>query len=178
MLRGERVTLRAIEREDLPRLHALGRNVELATLADGAWNPSSLAKAERDFEQNGSDPERSWFGIEADGQLIGSVGLHHKNRREGTAELGVGIYDPEYVGRGYGREAIGLLLEWAFVNQNWRRVWLQTGGSNERAIRAYQACGFVVEGRLREHCYTAGVYEDALVMGLLRREWEERGVTR
>ncbi len=43
---------------------------------------------------------------------------------------------------------------------------------NERAIRSYRACGFVEEGRWREHYYHNGAYVDAVSMGLLRSEWE------
>lgn len=42
--------------------------------------------------------------------------------------------------------------------------------ANERAIRAYRACGFVEEGRMREHVWLAGRYVDNLIMGVLREE--------
>ena len=45
---------------------------------------------------------------------------------------------------------------------------------NERAIRAYKACGFVEEGRLREHMYSDGRYVSAVYMGILRSEWQAR----
>jgi len=106
--------------------------------------------------------------------LIGGCGLHHSDRRNGTTQFGIGIYDPSYIGRGYGREAIELLLGWAFHVQNWRRVWLTTLACNERAIRAYRKLGFVEEGRLREHAFFAGEYVDELQMGMLRSEWQGR----
>jgi RimJ/RimL family protein N-acetyltransferase len=174
VLRGKRVTLRAIEREDLVRFHAIEQNVDLAILADGYWEPVPLAKYERTFEKRLEQDEWNRFVIEVEGKMIGTIGLHRMNRREGTTQFGVGIYDPEYLGQGYGREAIGLLLDYAFRIQNWRRVWLDTDATNERAIRAYRACGFVEEGRLRHHAYANGEYVDLIVMGMLRSEWEVR----
>ncbi|MGH2516473.1 MAG: GNAT family N-acetyltransferase, partial [Ktedonobacterales bacterium] len=107
--------------------------------------------------------------------IIGDIGLHQwKNRRAGTAEMGVGIYDPEYVGKCYGRDAINTLLDWAFRIQNYRRILLHTLANNERAIRAYRACGFVEEGRMRQDDYVNGQYVDTLIMGILRPEWEAR----
>lgn len=175
MLRGEKVALRAMERDDLKRLHELSRNVELVLFGENAWNPVPLAAWEKEFDKHLDEQERADFVIEVDSKVIGEIGLHGwKNRRAGTVELGVGIYDPEYVGKGYGRDAINVLLDWCFRIQNYRRVLLHTNATNERAIRAYRACGFVEEGRLREDDYVNGQYVDTLVMGILRAEWEAR----
>lgn len=172
MLRGDKVILRAPEREDLKRLHELERNVNLVLLGDGDWQPLPLAAFERSFERRLNDEDKVRFVIEADGKVIGDTGLHHCQRRDGVTSFGIAIYDPEYVGKGYGREAVTLLLDWTFRIQNYRRVWLEVFASNERAIRAYRACGFVEEARLRQHGYTNGTYDDMIVMGLLRSEWE------
>ena len=51
-------------------------------------------------------------------------------------------------------------------------MWLEVHAENERAIRAYRACGFAEEGRLREHAWLAGRYVDVIQMGILREEWE------
>lgn len=173
MLRGKKVILRAIEREDLKQLHALTQHVDLVLLSDGEWQPSSLAAWEKHFEKHLEDQEQHQFIIEADGKVIGSVGLHpHANRRAGSGELGVSIHDPEYIGRGYGRDAIETFLDWAFRIMNFRRIKLETLATNARALRCYEACGFQREGLLREDEYTDGAYQDTVVMGLLRSEWE------
>ena len=175
MLRGKKVTLRPVEREDVKRLHELSRNVELVLFGDSVWNPVPLASWEKEYDKHLEDQDKSDFVIEADGKVIGEIDLHKwKNRRAGSVELGIGIYDPEYVGKGYGRDAINLLLDWSFRIQNYRRVFLHTSATNERAIRAYRACGFVEEGRLREDDYVDGRYVDTLVMSILRPEWEAR----
>jgi RimJ/RimL family protein N-acetyltransferase len=51
-------------------------------------------------------------------------------------------------------------------------VFLSVNGNNERAMRAYQACGFVEEGRLRDHVWNSGAYMDLVYMGILRDEWD------
>jgi RimJ/RimL family protein N-acetyltransferase len=174
MLKGQRVSLRAIEREDLKRLHQLEQNVELGLLGSGEWQPEPLAAWEKDFEKHLDDRERSWFAIEADGKLIGGVGLHHPDQRSRVSAFGIVISDPDYLGRGYGREALGLFLDWAFRIQNYTRIWLITWASNERAIRCYRALGFVEEGRQRKQIFIDGAHVDVVHMGLLREEWEAR----
>lgn len=54
------------------------------------------------------------------------------------------------------------------------RVFLSTISNNERAIACYKKCGFVVEGRLREHAWNRGRYVDLIYMGILKPEWEQR----
>lgn len=175
MLRGTKVIVRATERADLKRLWELEQNnPDLVLLNRDTWTPSSLASFEHAFEKQLGEPS-FWFVIEADAQPIGSIGLIDMNRRDGTAGLGIGIFDPDYLGKGYGREALSLFLDWAFRMQNWRRIWLSVLATNERAIRAYRALGFVEEARLREHSVVRGEITDDLMMGLQRDEWLARG---
>lgn len=174
MLRGARVTLRAIERADLPRWHEFNNNlaVELAGGGDPP-EPQSLARLEAQYEdelRRGFKDGVS-FGIECEGQLIGTCGLKLHDSVGQVAELGIAIGDTAYWGQGYGREAVNLLLEYAFRYRNLQRVWLGVHARNERAIRAYRACGFIEEGRQRAHVYSDGAYDDLVLMGILRSEW-------
>jgi len=183
MLKGERVILRAVERDDLKRLHELHSNVDLVLLGDGEWDPQPLAAREKRYDNRVADEDKAWFVIEVSGTIIGDLSLHHRDRRSRVSAFGIGIYDPAYLGQGYGREAIGLMLDWAFRVQNYERIWLDTWATNERAIRCYRALGFVEEGRMRRQLFADGQSIDMLVMGLLRDEWrarqkEDRHVTR
>jgi RimJ/RimL family protein N-acetyltransferase len=174
MLRGENVTLRAITREDLPRLCQFNNDlaVELAGGGDPPM-PQAIERLIADFERETAKGGRdgATFAIDVDGLCIGSCGLADLNATNRTCELGIAIGDPVYWGRGYGREAVRLLLDYAFRLRNFRRVWLWVHADNERAIRAYRACGFVEEGRMREHVWSNGRHVDAVVMGVLRDEW-------
>lgn len=174
MLRGEKVTLRGATREDLPRIWQFQNDlaVELAGGGDPP-EPQSLERLCAEFDRAAANGGRDGadFAIEADGKLIGRCGLMAIDATHRTAMLGIGIGDRAYWGRGYGREAVRLLVDYAFRYRNLRRVWLWVHADNERAIRAYLACGFREEGRLREHVWSNGRYVDAVHMGVLRDEW-------
>ena len=178
MLKGEKVTLRAFKREDIEKLWVFHNDIEFEILSGGdPWEPQSLARMEALFEDDLRKRERDGmhFAIEADGKFIGSWGLFHVDETAHTCELGIGIGDRQYWGHGYGRDAVRVLLDYAFRMRNFHKVWLRVLGDNERAIRSYRACGFVEEGRLRRHVWSSGKYVDDVCMGILREEWEARG---
>jgi RimJ/RimL family protein N-acetyltransferase len=162
-------------RADLPRLCEFNNDVEVELASGGdPPNPQTLARLEAEFDQDvakgGRDGAR--FAIETEGQMIGQCALFNFSETNHTCELGITIGDRSYWGRGYGRESVRLLLDYAFRLRNMHKVYLHVLGNNERAIRSYQACGFVEEGRWRAHVWSNGRYVDLVCMGVLREEWK------
>lgn len=177
MLKGEKVVLRAFKREDVQRQWAFNNDVEFELLGGGdPWEPQTLERLEAEFEQDVQKGGRNGthFAIETDGKYIGSCALFHFDTIAGACELGIGIGDREYWGKGYGRDAVRVLLDYAFRLRNLHKVWLRVNGDNERAIRSYRATGFREEGRLRQHVWSNGKYIDFVYMGILRDEWEKQ----
>ncbi|GAB4454540.1 MAG: GNAT family protein [Armatimonadaceae bacterium] len=181
MLRGERVILRGIRREDLPLLWVFNNDLEVELAGGGdPPMPQSLERLQAEWDKNAGDGGRdgAWFAIEVDGKFIGQCGLHGFDSCRGIhhhCKLGIGIGDKDYWSKGYGTEAVRLLVDYAFRYWNVHRVWLTTHSRNERAIRCYEKCGFLEEGRLREHLFLDGEFVDQVQMGILRREWQEAG---
>lgn len=176
MLKGQKVTLRALEREDLPLLHAFNNDLEVELAGGGdAPMPQSLARLESEFEGkvSGGGRDGSDFAIVADDNFIGICALFNQDNLAHTIELGITIGNKLYWGKGYGREALRLLVDYGFRYQNHRKIYLEVHGNNERAIKAYKAVGFVEEGRLLQHVYSNGDYQDLVQMGILRHEWEK-----
>lgn len=177
MLYGDRVTLRPMRRDDLERQWRFNNDVEFELLGGGdPPYPQSFERLQAEFDEQVSKGGRNGpdFAIEAEGTYIGSCGLFNLDDVAGTAELGIGIGDPAYRGKGYGREALDLLLDYGFRLRNLRRIWLRVNGDNERAIRTYRAAGFAEEGRQRGHVWSNGRYIDLVYMGVLRDEWKRR----
>ena len=103
---------------------------------------------------------------------MGSAGLFTFDHQARRAELGIAIGAKQYWDRGYGTNAVRLLLRHAFENLNLNRVSLVVFESNPRAIHVYKKVGFIEEGRMREFHFSGGEYCDTLIMSMLRREWE------
>ena len=181
MLQGARVRLRAREREDLARLLEFNNDlaVELAGGGDPPM-PQSYARMLAEFDQEVAKGGREGksFVIVVDEKVIGQCALFNEDEVARTCELGIAIGDKTYWGQGYGRESVQLLLGYAFRYHHCHKVWLKVHAGNERARRAYAACGFREEGRLRAHVWSDGAYDDLVIMGVLREEWQHAGNTR
>jgi len=175
---GERVRLRPIEREDLPRFVEWFSDPEVRRYLSMVL-PFSLAQEERWFEALLDRlEERTLVALTIetlDGVHIGNIGLHNIDWKDRHAELGIAIGEKEYWGRGYGTDAIHTILRVAFHDMNLHRVFLRVHADNARGIRCYQKVGFQMEGTLRESVFQQGAYHDMLVMGILTTEFQADG---
>ena len=105
-------------------------------------------------------------------KLIGNCGLLSINWKDRTAVCGIFIGDKENQGKGYGTEALRLLVDYGFKTLNFNRIELEVDDFNIRAIKCYKKVGFVEEGRRRQAVFKNGKYNDALFMGILQEEWK------
>jgi RimJ/RimL family protein N-acetyltransferase len=100
-------------------------------------------------------------------KAIGTCQLFNINWVHRNAELQIRIGDTEYLGKGYGSEAVSMLAQFGFNDLNLHRIYLQVFASNQRAINAYNKCGFKQEGIARESAFIDGSWEDIITMGIL-----------
>ena len=174
---GKRIMLREFRQEDISGMRSWATdNDACAGLGPLFIAPQPWEKTERMLNEylNGTAGGANFAIADREkGNYLGQCNLLSVDRVARHAEMAI-VLAPDSVGRGYAREAIGLLLRYAFDEMNLRRVHLKVLADNERAIRCYEACGFRREGVLREHAYHAGRYTDIVVMGILKSEWAAR----
>jgi RimJ/RimL family protein N-acetyltransferase len=172
MLKGERVTLRAPRAEDALRQHEFEQDIELGSLLCKPLRATNLEQAQAFIAGlSQADENAAHFAIEADGLYIGYCSLFGLRHSLGNLSLEIVIGDRAYWDQGYGREAVRLLLRYAFHYLGRRRVGLMTHVKNERALRCFRACGFVEEGRPRQDFWYQGEYIDMVKMSMMREEW-------
>lgn len=110
----------------------------------------------------------------ANDRVIGDVNLSGIDWVAGNCWVGIGIGERDYWGKGYGTEAMDLILRFAFESLNLKRVSLDVFEYNPRAYKSYLKCGFKEEGRMRQWMVRGGERYDLIFMGILRDEWEQR----
>jgi len=173
MIEGDKVRLRPIERDDLPRFVRWFADAEVRRYL-GVYLPFSMAQEERWFEGLLERIERQEdlvLAIEtAEGVHIGNVGLHSINWKDRHAELGIVIGEKMHWSQGYGADAIRTLLRVAFREMNLHRVFLRVDVDNARGIRCYEKAGFQREGIFRDAVFKDGAYTDQYIMSILEAE--------
>jgi RimJ/RimL family protein N-acetyltransferase len=93
------------------------------------------------------EPDRKFFSlVTKDGMLIGNCGFVHIDAAKKEATLRITIGHPEAVGKGYGSEAVQLLVRYAFETAKWKKLHLKVLKDNARAIRSYEKSGFTIDG--------------------------------
>jgi RimJ/RimL family protein N-acetyltransferase len=175
LFRGDLVRLTAEEPPAVSQAFAnWNLNSELMRLLDNdpvpLWSIKKL-EAQAEIEKNPAQWIEFMVRRLSDDCLVGFVGLFWLNPSQGEAFTGVGIGDPQLWGKGYGTDAIRLLLRYAFNELNLRRISLMAFEYNQRALRSYHKAGFVEEGRMRGVLHREGRRWDSIYMGILRDEW-------
>jgi RimJ/RimL family protein N-acetyltransferase len=175
LLQGERVALRDFLIEDIQSIYGWLRRPEITRFLYSASLPKTLRETETYVEQQmgHADPLNRAFviALRGDAKSIGVTGCYNIEWPNRSAEVGIYIGEPDQLGKGYGTEAMKLLLAYSFTELNLHRVFLRVFDFNQRAIESYLKCGFSVEGRLREAIFREGEYHDVVIMSLLEEEF-------
>lgn len=171
MLRGEHVALTPLMVDDLPVMFGWINDRE-QVLLNAPYRPVGEAQHKAWFDAIQQQKDAVFFGIRLlkRGNLIGTCQLHSINSVHRTAELQIRLGEAGERGRGYGTEAVRLLLDFAFKDLNLNRVHLHVFATNGMALRVYEKVGFVREGLLRKAAHIDGEYVDVVVMGIVREE--------
>jgi RimJ/RimL family protein N-acetyltransferase len=175
-MEGKLVRLRAYEKSDLEAVMKWINDEEVTNLLGGPLfrSPVSSVTEAKYIEANtDSAGPNKVLVIEAleNPRYIGATDLHAIDWYNRHAEVGIVIGDKSCWGKGYGTDAMRLMLRLAFDKLNLNRVALRVFDYNHRAIRSYEKCGFVREGVLRKDRFLGGRYYDTIVMGILADEF-------
>jgi len=98
--------------------------------------------------------------------LAGVITLHDFSWYNRRAELTIAVH-PDFQGKGFGKEAVLLVMKHAFENIQVHKILLEVYAANEKAVKMYKSCGFEVEGIFKNHSFKDGKYNDLLVMSVI-----------
>jgi RimJ/RimL family protein N-acetyltransferase len=179
VLEGELVVLRKHVPGNVTAFQRWYSDPEVARLARYQDGPMRSDEIDRFFQLRALGTESLTMAIHErlTNRLIGSCALSQLDGENGSTMYHITIGEKDAWGHGYGTEATQLMLEHAFGTLGLHRIALTVFEFNERAIRAYRRCGFVVEGRARESIWRDGRWWDELAMSVLASEWRSRRAT-
>jgi RimJ/RimL family protein N-acetyltransferase len=173
-LEGETVELRRHVRDNYPLYATWYGDPEIWHLTSWAPSPLNRPAVEKLFEEREVSPVDDSFAIHVkdEDEPVGVISLMNISDANESAELSVIVGHPDDRHQGYGTEAIELLLRYAFEELGLNRVGLSAFEFNGEAIAAYQKLGFSVEGRYRQAIKRKSSFHDAILMSIIKGEWQ------
>jgi diamine N-acetyltransferase len=172
---GERVALGPLSRKLVSLYQAWMNDIATQGWAGYPERPEPLSDERMEvwYERAATDQDRMYFTIyEVDSwRSMGFCVLRDIDLKNRTAEFGLTIGDPADRGKGYGTEAVKLLLDLAFTGLGLNNVQLEVFEFNHAGLRAYQKAGFKEIGRRRRAYYMGGRFWDVVYMDCLAEEF-------
>lgn len=170
---GDKVYLSPINSDDYLKYVEWLNNHDIAKGVNQIRNIITIEN-EKEFLSK-TDPDKYNFAIinKSNDKLLGNISLMKVDFIDKTSELGIFIGEEDNLSKGYGSDAIRLILDYGFNQLNLNNIMLRVYSFNKRAIRAYEKCGFKTFGILEEAHYVDGSYCDEIYMNLLKKDFKK-----
>ena len=169
-LTGDRVYLSPIDIADSNIFTKWLNDFEITCMTGHAHKQITLSGESKALERIAQGQTYSIVALDGD-RLLGNCGLHNIDNVNRVAELGIFIGESADQGKGYGVEAIRLLLDYGFNVINLNNIMLKLFSYNTRGYRCYLKCGFKEIGRRRSARLLGGRYYDEVFMDILAEEF-------
>ena len=176
MLHSKRISLRSIEAEDLNRTYLKWMNDPTVNRhLETRFMPQSIQTIRSYWEKHSNNESSPWFAIctENGNKHIGNIKLGPISWIHRRADISLFIGERTYWGKGYGSEAIGLIRDWAFSELDLQKLNAGIYSNNVASRRAFEKCGFVLEGTLQDEAISEGRRIDVWKLGLPRSIWRD-----
>lgn len=175
-MRGEAVGLAVLEKEDLPYFKKWLNDPRLSIfMREFDWMLADENVLEW-YDKSIHDDTQIDFAIVGmeTGNLLGACSIVGIDKRNETGEARIFIGDPRFWNKGYGKEAMILLLDYAFNVINLNNITLGVNEINDRAISAYKKIGFREAGRIRKARVIGRKEYDLILMDMLGEEFDKK----
>lgn len=176
LLIGNTVRLTTLKESDLPIFESWYNDVSFLRVYDmlPAF-PRCQTELSEMLKEIKKSSDRYIFAVKTieDDKFIGVTGFENILWNNGVAVVYIGIGNNFYRGKGMGKEALSLTMEFGFQELNLHRIELNVLSYNKPALKLYERLGFKKEGTYREFIHRDGKRHDMYLYGILRPEWEK-----
>lgn len=165
-LKGDKIYLRVLEETDATSEYLTWlNNYEVTKYTESRFFPNSLESL-KNYIKNVNNNSNITFAIvdEKTDKHIGNIKLGNINWIHRHADIGFIIGEKEFWGKGIAREAIGLIVNYAFKTLNLRKIIAGIYKNNIGSIKACEKVGFVQSHVEKEKYFFEGQYIDSIVL--------------
>ena len=178
MYKGKLVKLRAYKEEDIEFASKFVNDEETKKfISIGAAFPMTKWEEESWIKSRKAGVDFTYdFAIEnlETGKYIGGCGINEANIKNRNCIIGIMIGDKTCLSKGYGSDALNILIKFIFEELNMEKIKLSVFGFNERARACYKKVGFKEEGVLKKEIFRNGKYHDEIIMAMFREDFEKK----
>lgn len=164
---GDTIYFKDIRESDLTQTYCDWLNdPEVNRYLETRWKIQTLETIYNYWVDHVDQPDESWLGIwsKKTDSHIGNIKLGPINWYHRRGDISLFIGTPVRFGKGYGSEAINLMVDHAFNNLNLHKVTAGIYSGNTGSIKAFGKCGFNHVGTLKDHVFCEGSYQHLLLM--------------
>jgi ribosomal-protein-alanine N-acetyltransferase len=176
-LETDRILLRSLERGDVPTWYEWFNDPGVTQFLNKGLFPNTPA-AQVDFldaiSRSRADLQLAIVS-KAEDELVGVIGLHNIDWVHRHGDMSIVVGNPKYWSKGLASEAIAAVGGHAFTKLNFHKVTAGVWEPNTACRRAFEKCGFVVEGTIREQFFWRDRHVNEIRLGLTRTEWVAMG---
>jgi RimJ/RimL family protein N-acetyltransferase len=171
-IRGNKVLLRAIEKEDNEFLRAMINDPELEKNVVGWSFPTSKGAQEEWFNRQLSDRNNLRLIIEYDSKAVGLATLTDIDWKNRKATHGIKLFGEDIKGKGIGTDTVRAIMKYAFEELQLNRLYGSIMTTNIASQKLYEKCGWKNEGLSRQSIFKGNQYIDEIQVGVLREDYE------
>ncbi|NHM07334.1 GNAT family N-acetyltransferase [Flavobacterium sp. CYK-4] len=170
-LRGESVHLRALEPEDLEFLYLIENDESIWEVSNTSTPYSKflirqyLKNAHQDIFE--AKQLRLAIGKNGQRQPVGLIDLFDFDPKNARAGVGILVHDPENRNVGIGKEALGLLIQYAFRKLNLHQLYANIHSQNQPSLHLFTTFGFQKIGTKKQWNLVEGQYQDEEMFQLI-----------
>lgn len=173
-LKGEKVYLRAVEKEDMEFLRMMINNPEMEKSVVGWSFPVSKYEQEKWFENQIQNKNNIRYIIEVENEKIGLVTITNIDWKNRKACHGIKLCSDNVRSKGYGTDTVMTIMKYAFEELQLNKLYSTILEYNIASLNLYKKCGWTTDGILRESTFKGNKYVNEIAVSILKKEYEER----
>ena len=175
-LESKRIYLKPVELSDVGEDYLRWMNdTDIIGFTEVRFRPQTAESIRRYVESVNNDPSSVFLGIvvKKGNRYIGNIKLGPINWIHRLADIALIIGEKDQWGKGYGLEALRLMVDHAFKGLNLHKVTAGMAQDNKASLRLFEKAGFKREGVKRKEYHYNGVYRDVYRVGLINPDYKD-----
>lgn len=173
-INGNRIYLREVRLSDVnERYYQWMNDPEVIKYMESRFYPNSVEEISEFVRSKTRDKDNAFMAImlKEDDRHIGNIKLGPINTIHRYADVALIIGEKDCWGKGYATEAICLIVDYAFNRLNLHKLTAGCYEANQGSAKCFQKAGFTIEGCRRNQYFCDGIFVDAILLGMLRKEY-------